>query len=117
MLKKTGRSEKRGDRVRRVRAKVSGTEARPRMVVFRSLKNITVQVIDDQEGKTLVSARLGEMKAAKNTVEGALALGKLVGKKCVAAKITTVVYDRAGFRYHGKVKAVADGAREAGLTF
>ena len=117
MLKKTDRSTKRADRVRRVRAKVSGTEIRPRMVVYRSLKNITVQVIDDLAGKTLVSARLADVKAAKNTVEGALALGKLVGGKCVAAKISAVVFDRAGYRYHGKVKAVADGAREAGLTF
>ena len=103
--------------MRRVRAKVSGTETRPRMVVYRSLRNITVQVIDDLAGKTLVSARLGDVKAAKNTALGALALGKLVGEKCVAAKISTVVFDRAGYRYHGKVKAVADGAREAGLTF
>lgn len=117
MLKKIARNEKRSARVRRVRAKVSGTAARPRLVVFRSLKSLSVQVIDDLVGRTLVSAHLGEIKAAKNTVEGALALGKLIGEKCVAAKISAVIFDRAGYRYHGKVKAVADGAREAGLKF
>ena len=104
-------------RVRRVRAKVSGTAARPRMVVFRSLRDITVQVIDDVKRVTLVSARLLDVKGAKNTVAGAEALGKFVGGKCVAANITTVVFDRAGYRYHGKVKALAESARSAGLTF
>lgn len=117
MLKQTARKQERLARVRRVRAKISGTADRPRLVVFRSLRNITVQAIDDVKGVTLASADLREMKKVKNTVEGALALGKLVGEKCVAAGIKTVVFDRAGYRYHGKVKAVADGAREAGLAF
>ena len=117
MLKQIARKQERLARVRRVRAKISGTADRPRLVVFRSLRNITVQAIDDVKGVTLASADLREMKKAKNTVEGALALGKLVGEKCVAAGIKTVVFDRAGYRYHGKVKAVADGARESGLAF
>ncbi len=117
MLKQTARKQDRLARARRVRAKISGTAERPRLAVFRSLQNISVQAIDDTKGVTIASADLREMKKAKNTVEGALALGKLVGEKCVAAGIKTVVFDRAGYRYHGKVKAVADGARESGLAF
>lgn len=117
MLKRIARKQERLARVRRVRAKISGTADRPRLVVFRSLRNITVQAIDDVKGVTLVSADLRGMKKVENTVEGALALGRFVGEKCVAAGIKTVVFDRAGYRYHGKVKAVADGAREAGLAF
>lgn len=117
MLKQTVRKQGRVARARRVRAKISGTAERPRLAVFRSLRNISVQAIDDAKGVTLVSADLREMKKAKNTVEGALALGKLMGEKCAAAGIKTAVFDRAGYRYHGKVKAVADGARESGLAF
>jgi large subunit ribosomal protein L18 len=87
------------------------------MVVFRSLRDVTVQVIDDVKGSTIVSVRLREMKGVKNTVSGAEALGKLLGEKCAGAKISEVVFDRSGYRYHGKVKAVAEGARGAGLKF
>jgi large subunit ribosomal protein L18 len=85
--------------------------------VFKSLKSVYVQVIDDTVGKTLASANLEEIKNSKNTVEGAKEVGKLIAKKCTALKIETVTFDRAGYRYHGKVKAVADGAREGGLQF
>ena len=104
-------------RKKRVRAKVTGTAERPRLAVFKSLKGIYAQVINDETGKTLVAVRLAEIKKAKNTAEGALEVGKLIAKKCAEAKITTVVFDRAGYQYHGKIKAIADGAREGGLQF
>lgn len=109
-------------RHRRVRGKISGTAARPRMCVTRSNNNLYVQVIDDVAGKTLVGeSTLGKdfkatgKKAA--TVEGAAALGQIIGKKAVKAGITEIVFDRGGNLYHGRVKAVADAAREAGLKF
>lgn len=106
-------------RARRVRSKVSGVAEKPRLNVFRSLQGVSVQVIDDTMGKTLVSASWRDMKKPfeKNTVAQAMEIGKLVGKRCLEKEITTVIFDRAGYRYHGKVKAVADGAREAGLVF
>lgn len=106
-------------RARRVRSKISGSAERPRLNVFRSLRGISVQVIDDEAGVTLCSASWKEMKKpfGKNTVAQAMEIGKLVGSRCLEKKITTVVFDRAGYSYHGKVKAVADGAREAGLQF
>jgi large subunit ribosomal protein L18 len=118
MIKQVSRKERRIARARRVRAKISGTAECPRLSVFRSLRNVSVQVIDDVAGRTLVSADIREFgKKAGNTVEGALLLGKTVGEKCMKAGIASVVFDRSGYRYHGKVKAVADGAREAGLKF
>ncbi|NTW90167.1 MAG: 50S ribosomal protein L18 [Candidatus Moranbacteria bacterium] len=118
MLKQILRNQERRRRARRVRAKVSGTAERPRLSVFRSLRNLTVQVIDDISGKTVLAVSIRDLgKDAKNTVESAVLLGKKVGEKCLAAGIQTVVFDRSGYRYHGKVKAVADGAREAGLRF
>ena len=109
-------------RHRRVRGKVSGTAARPRMCVSRSNNNVYVQVIDDVAHKTIVGAStLGpEFKATgkkSGTVEGAAALGEIVGKKAIEAGITEIVFDRGGHLYHGRVKAVADAAREAGLKF
>lgn len=103
-------------RKKRIRGKISGTESRPRICVFRSNKEIYVQVIDDISGKTFFSANLKEAKA-KNNVEGALKLGKLIAKKCKEGKIQEVVFDRCGYKYHGKVKSLADGAREGGLKF
>ncbi|MEI7749921.1 MAG: 50S ribosomal protein L18 [Candidatus Moraniibacteriota bacterium] len=118
MQKQIQRNQERKNRARRVRAKISGSAERPRLSVFRSLRTLTVQVIDDVAGKTLVSLAIRDLgKDAKNTVPGALLLGKKVGEKCLAAGIETIVFDRAGYRYHGKVKAVAEGAREAGLRF
>ncbi len=109
-------------RHRRVRGKVSGTAQRPRMCVTRSNNNMYVQVIDDVAHKTIVGAStLGaDFKATgkkAGTVEGAEALGQIIGKKAVDAGITEIVFDRGGNLYHGRVKAVADAAREAGLKF
>lgn len=118
MIKQISRKEGRIARARRVRAKISGTAQCPRLSIFRSLRNVSVQVIDDAAGRTLVSADIRELgKEAGNTVEGAHLLGKRIGEKCSKAGIASIVFDRAGYRYHGKVKAVADGAREAGLKF
>jgi large subunit ribosomal protein L18 len=116
------RTRARRRRHMRVRRKVSGTAARPRLNVFRSLKNISAQVIDDQAGHTLVSAStmeadLQEILADKLKVEQAKEIGKLVAARAKAAGIEQVVFDRGGYRYHGRVKAVADGSREAGLVF
>lgn len=114
---KTSSNIGRIQRKRRVRAKVSGTIERPRLAVFKSLKSIYAQVIDDIAGKTLASAKLSEIAKAGNTIEGAKEVGKLIAKKCKEVKIENVVFDRAGYQYHGKVKALADGAREGGLQF
>ena len=99
----------------RIRAKISGTISIPRLAVFKSLKSIQVQVINDEKGETLAAADLRELKTVANTIEGAKKVGELIAKKCLEKKIEKVVFDRAGYKYHGKVKAVADGAREGGL--
>ena len=100
----------------RVRNKISGTAERPRMSVFRSNKQIYVQVIDDEAAKTLVSASsLGLEKMPK--CEQAAKVGELIAKKAIEAGISSVVFDRNGYLYHGRVKEVADAARNAGLTF
>jgi len=106
----------------RVRGKVTGTPSRPRLCVTRSNSNLYVQVIDDVEGKTLcaVSTLGADFKATQKsgaTVEGAGELGGLIGKKAIDCGITEVVFDRGGNLYHGRIKAVADGARGAGLVF
>jgi len=104
-------------RHRRVRKKVRGTAARPRLAVFRSNKHIYAQVIDDVAGRTLASASTVEhgFAGATATVDAAKTVGKLVGERALGAGIQTVVFDRGGFRYHGRVAGIADGAREAGL--
>jgi large subunit ribosomal protein L18 len=112
------KSEHRVRRHRRVRKKVSGTEQRPRLAVFRSNKHIYVQAIDDTTGRTVASASTMEGDArtgATATVEAAKGVGRKVGERLKAAGVTTVVFDRGGFKYHGRIAAVADGAREAGL--
>jgi large subunit ribosomal protein L18 len=112
----------RARRHKRVRAKVAGTESRPRLNVFRSLSHIYVQVIDDSQGRTLVSASTldadlkGEMTGKKKS-EKAKLVGIAVAKRALAAGIKAVIFDRGGYKYHGRVKAVADGAREGGLEF
>ncbi|HZJ28021.1 MAG TPA: 50S ribosomal protein L18 [Acidimicrobiia bacterium] len=114
----TSRQVARLRRHRRVRKKVRGTATKPRLSVFRSHKNIYAQVIDDTTGRTLAAASTMEtdQRAAKTgTVGAAKTIGKLVGERAKDAGITTVVFDRGGFRYHGRVAGVADGAREAGL--
>jgi large subunit ribosomal protein L18 len=112
------KQEHRVRRHRRVRKKVLGTAARPRLAVFRSSKHIYVQVIDDISGRTLASASTLEAErrgAATGTVDAAKQVGQAVAERVKAAGITAVVFDRGGFKYHGRVAAVADGARAAGL--
>jgi large subunit ribosomal protein L18 len=102
----------------RVRAKISGTAIRPRISVFRSAKHISAQLIDDTVGKTLVAAHDGEVKGEKQVkVAVAFAVGKLLAEKAKKAGVETAVFDRNGFVYTGRVSALADGAREGGLTF
>jgi len=103
----------------RIRKIVSGTATKPRLVVFRSNKEIYVQLIDDVAGKTLlaVSSKDKEVTATGAKIDVAKTIGKLVGEKALAASFTTCVFDRNGYLYHGRVKALADGAREAGLKF
>jgi len=104
----------------RVRKIVSGTEARPRLSVFRSNKEIYAQVVDDVTGKTLASAssRDKDINSAKGTKSEIAALvGKAVAEKAIKAGVDTISFDRGGYLYHGRVKSLADGAREAGLKF
>lgn len=102
-------------RKRRVRAKISGTPERPRLTVFRSLNQITAQIIDDTTGVTLVAASTKELKAKPN-LDGAKKLGEALAKKAKDAKVTTVVFDRNGYKYHGRIETFANAARQAGLT-
>ncbi len=102
----------------RVRKKVSGTQSAPRLAVFRSNKAIYCQAIDDVTGVTLFSASSRELTiAGLNKVDQAKAVGKLMAEKAVAASITVIAFDRGGYLYHGRVKALAEGAREGGLKF
>ncbi|HRI42755.1 MAG TPA: 50S ribosomal protein L18 [Fimbriimonadaceae bacterium] len=112
------RSELRIVRHKRVRKKVDGASDRPRLAVFRSLKHISAQVIDDQTGTTLAAASSQEkdLKAAGNA-EGAKKVGEALAKRCKDKGIARVVFDRGGFRYHGRVAKLAEGAREGGLEF
>jgi len=104
-------------RHKRVRAKVSGTADCPRLSVFRSLNHISAQVIDDVNGVTLVSVKDVEVKTGKTRIEKATEAGKLVAKKATEKGIKKVVFDKSSYKYHGRVKALADGAREGGLVF
>ncbi len=122
MIKKASKSEIRVKKHNRMRNKIQGTSERPRLAVFRSNKHIYAQIIDDQTGKTLVSASTIEKAIRENIknssdIEAATTVGTEIGKKAVAAGINNVVFDRGGFLYHGRVKALADAAREAGLQF
>ena len=105
----------------RLRKRVAGNQARPRLTVFRSLSHIYVQVIDDMSGTTLASAASTEkaLKDAKtrNNIAGAKVLGKTIAERLIDKGIKRVVFDRGGFLYHGRIKAVAEAAREAGLEF
>ena len=107
--------QKRVKRKRRIRSKVSGTTEMPRLTVFRSNNHIYAQIIDDSTGKTLVSSSDVKLKGSK--VEKATATGKDVATSAKSKKITKVVFDRNGYKYHGRVKALAEGAREGGLQF
>lgn len=110
------KSEHRERRKRRVRARISGTKDRPRLTVYRSLTQITVQLIDDSKGVTLVAASTKHVKV-KPTVDGAKKLGEEIAKRAKVAKITSIVFDRNAYKYHGRVKALAEAAREGGLKF
>lgn len=122
MIIKTPKSSIRRRNHARVRKNISGTSERPRLCVFRSANHIYAQVIDDTKGTTLVTASTldGAIKGSLGhggNIESAKAVGKLVAERAVEKGITTVVFDRGGYVYHGRVKALADAAREAGLAF
>lgn len=103
-------------RHKRIRTKVSGTSDSPRLSVFRSLNHISAQIIDDVAGKTLVSAKDAEIKSGTKT-EKAAEVGKLIAQKATEKGVKKVVFDKGSYKYHGRVKALADGAREGGLEF
>jgi large subunit ribosomal protein L18 len=110
--------EARNRRHRRVRAKVAGTAERPRLAVFRSNTGISAQLIDDQAGKTLAAASWHGLKSFKGSkTDQAKEVGKLLAANAKAAGVKGCVFDRGGYLYHGRVKALAEGAREGGLTF
>ena len=117
MVKKPDSNKARLKRHMRVRAKISGTPERPRLSVFRSAKHIYAQIIDDEQGVTLVSASTmdKDFNGFGGNVEAAAEIGKKVAAKALEKGITEVVFDRGGYVYHGRVKALADGAREGGL--
>ena len=124
MFTKHDRRAARARRHRRVRKHVNGTAARPRLAVFRSLRHIGAQLVDDATGTTLVAASttepalravLGDANAC--TTAGAAAIGKTISERAMAAGVDTVVFDRAGYLFHGRVKALAEAAREGGLKF
>ena len=120
MIKKVSRNEMRKIRHTRIRENLSGTSERPRLCVFRSNANIEAQIIDDVKGVTLVSASSPEKELnLKNggNVEAAKVIGVEIAKRAKKAKINTVVFDRGGYLYHGRVKALAEAAREGGLEF
>ena len=122
MISKIDKNAIRQKRHQRVRLKISGTAERPRFNVYRSTNNINVQIIDDVKGTTLVSCStldkdMAKIVKGKTKTEAAAEVGKAVAKKALAAGITEVVFDRGGYLYTGRVKSVADGAREAGLKF
>ena len=122
MINKTCRNEVRKRKHTRVRAKISGTTLRPRLCVFRSLSNIYAQVIDDETGNTLVSAStldsaIKEKKNFGGNIEAAKEVGKLIAQRALEKGIVSVVFDRGGYLYHGRVLFLAEAAREAGLKF
>lgn len=118
MITKTQKNQKRTRIHDRIRKKISGTDERPRLSIYRSTAHIYVQIIDDRKGTTLVSASTVEAKTKTGgNLASAKEVGKAVADKAKAKGITKVVFDRGGYLYHGRVKALADAAREAGLQF
>ena len=117
------KEDRRHRRHHRIRNKVTGTTERPRLVVFRSLNHIYAQIVDDTQGRTLVSAStaLGDIKpqlqSAKGKTEKSKVVGRFLAERAKSAGIARVAFDRAGYLYHGRVKALAEGAREGGLEF
>jgi len=123
MHQKQDRREARDRRHRRVRKRISGTAARPRMTVFRSLRHIQVQLVDDASGRTLAAASSTELELRKAipgsgpTVAVAAAVGKAIAERARSSGVESIVFDRGGYLYHGRVRALADAARESGLRF
>jgi large subunit ribosomal protein L18 len=123
MHKRLDRREARDRRHRRVRKRISGTAARPRMTVFRSLRHIQVQLVDDASGRTLAAASSTELELRKAipgsgpTVAVAAAVGKAIAERARSSGVESIVFDRGGYLYHGRVRALADAARESGLRF
>lgn len=112
------RNKERLRRKRTIRKKINGTPERPRLTIFRSLKHISSQVIDDMKGVTLFSAStMQNVDASGSNVEAAKKIGKIIAERAISAGIKEVVFDRSGYLYHGRVKAFADSARKAGLKF
>ncbi len=117
MIKRQDKKVNRVRRHKRVRVHVAGTPERPRLAVFRSLNHLYAQVIDDTESRTMASASTVALKSKGNGMTQAAEVGKEIAAKAKAAGVTNVVFDRGGFLYHGRIKALADAAREAGLEF
>lgn len=117
MIKKESKNVSRVNRHEKIRRTLSGTNETPRLCVFRSNNAIYAQLIDDVKGVTLASSSSLELKSKHNNLEAASAVGKDIAEKAKKAKIKTVVFDRAGYLYHGRVKALAEAARENGLEF
>lgn len=118
MKKVVNIQEQRLRRRARIRARVSGTATVPRLSIFRSLRGVALQLIDDVAGKTLAQANYHELpKKSKNTIVEAKAVGKMLGERAIKLGLKQVIFDRSGYRYHGKVKAAAEGVREVGLQF
>ena len=109
------KQKKRQKRHKRIRAKVIGTTKKPRLCVFRSIQHIYVQLINDQGGKTIIAVSDKEIKKSGTKINKAKEVGKLIAEQALVQKIKEVVFDRGGYKYHGRVKAVAEGAREQGL--
>lgn len=116
-MKQETRNNKRLARAKRIRAKISGTAERPRVRVFRSLKFFSAQVINDASGETIMEVNNGSMKGVKNDIKGSISMGKLLAEKCVENSIEEIVFDRAGYKYHGRVKSFAEALRKGGLKF
>jgi len=117
MIKREDRKTNRARRHRRVRVHVEGSTQRPRLAVFRSLNHVYAQLIDDGASHTLAAASTVELKSKGNGMAQAAEVGKAIAAKAKAAGVGQVVFDRGGFLYHGRIKALADAAREAGLEF
>ena len=117
MIKQVSKNDSRQKRHLRIRKIVNGTAERPRLSVYRSNKAIYVQIIDDVNGKTLFAASAKELGLTGANAEVAKAVGKAIGEKAIAGGITHIVFDRSGYLYHGRIKALAEAAREAGLQF
>jgi len=111
------KQEKRNKRHKKIRARISGTAEVPRIYVFRSSKHIYAQLIDDENSKIIASADDLKLKGKKSKLLKAKEVGKMIAKKAGELKIKKVVFDRGGYKYHGRVKALAEGAREGGLIF